>query len=258
MLERRDFTDSRLAALASKRPLRMLPNAVVLKLGGQSIIDRGAAAVLPLLDVIVAARPGLELIICTGGGTRARHAYQLGLELGLPSGVLARLGASVAKQNARMIQMLLAGSGAVHVTAEQLDQLPAFLGAGQLPILAGMPPYGYWTTPPAVGRIPEFRTDAGTFLLAEVLGARRAILVKDEDGPYTADPKKDPAARPLGHVSTAELRRLDLPDLIVERCLLDLLEGARLVREVTIVNGLEPQQLAAALAGQDAGVRIYG
>jgi Na+/proline symporter len=33
------------------------------------------------------------------------------------------------------------------------------------------------------------------FLLAEVMGAQRCVLIKDEQGLYTADPKKDPAAK---------------------------------------------------------------
>ncbi|MDP8256316.1 MAG: hypothetical protein P9M14_11255 [Candidatus Alcyoniella australis] len=255
MLKRVAFSDRVLAAQRSDAPLRLLPDVTVIKLGGQSIIDRGAAAVLPLIQVLRNVRE--PLVICTGGGTRARHAYHLGVELGLPTGVLARLGAAVAKQNARMVQMLLADRGGVYVPDELFEQLPAFVRSGQLPVLAGMPPYGYWTTPPAAGRIPEYRTDAGSFLTAEAIGARAMIYVKDEDGMYATDPKKDPSAELFGDLSVDQLRQMDLPDLIVERCLLDLLQGAHLLREVRIVNGLRPELLARALAGEQTGVRIY-
>jgi glutamate 5-kinase len=43
------------------------------------------------------------------------------------------------------------------------------------------------------GRIPPHRTDAGAFLTAEVVGARCCILVTDERGLFTHDPKKDPS-----------------------------------------------------------------
>jgi hypothetical protein len=35
------------------------------------------------------------IIIGTGAGTRARHAYSVGLDLGMPTGVLSVLGAVV-------------------------------------------------------------------------------------------------------------------------------------------------------------------
>ena len=66
---------------------------------------------------------------------------------------------------------------------------------GILPVTHAMPPYGLFERPPALGRIPPHRTDVGAFLLAEVMGAERCVLIKDEHGLYTADPKKDPSAK---------------------------------------------------------------
>ena len=68
-------------------------------------------------------------------------------------------------------------------------------------ICQGMPPYKLWEQNPAVGRIPPQRTDTGCFLIAEVFGARKMIYVKDEDGLYTADPKKDPRRRRTSRAS---------------------------------------------------------
>jgi len=45
----------------------------VVKLGGQSIIDRGARVVRPLVEEIAAARPNYPLLVTTGGGTRSRR-----------------------------------------------------------------------------------------------------------------------------------------------------------------------------------------
>src|SRR2546423_14690342 len=66
----------------------ILPDANVVKIGGQSIIDRGRAAVFPLIDEIVANRPKHKMILGTGAGTRARHAYSVAIDLGMPTGVL--------------------------------------------------------------------------------------------------------------------------------------------------------------------------
>jgi len=42
---------------------RILPDATVIKIGGQSIIDRGRAALYPLVDEIVAVRKAHKLLL---------------------------------------------------------------------------------------------------------------------------------------------------------------------------------------------------
>ena len=236
---------------------RLLPDLSVIKLGGQSIIDRGASVVLPLVDEIAAARPQHPLLVMTGGGTRSRHAYSIALDLGMPTGVLAKLGSSISEQNALMISLLLAPHGGIKIGHDDLVKLPAYLALGSIPVMHAMPPYSLWDEPPEQGRIPPHRTDSGTFLTAEVLGARRCILVKDERGLFTADPKKDPQAKFIPEIEVEELLHMDLADLAVERAMLRELANARSVREVLIVNGREPGNLTRALAGENPGTRIY-
>lgn len=236
---------------------RPLPELNVIKLGGQSIIDRGRKVVLPLLDELVAARSGRQLLVMTGGGTRSRHAYAIALDLGMPTGVLAQLGASISEQNALMISLLLAPHGGVKIGHDDLVKLPSYLALGAIPVMHAMPPYGLWEQPAAVGRIPPHRTDVGAFLTAEVVGARRCILVKDEHGLLTADPKKDPSASFIPEIEVDELIQMDLNDLPVERAMLECLSKARSVREVLIVNGLQSGSLTRALQGENPGTRIY-
>jgi molybdenum storage protein len=173
---------------------RALPDLNVVKLGGQSIIDRGAEVVMPLVQEIVAARGDHDLLVVTGGGTRSRHAYAIALDLGMPTGVLAKLGSSISEQNALMVSILLAPHGGVKIGHDDLVKLPVYLALGTIPVMHAMPPYGLWEEPPSRGRIPPHRTDVGAFLTAEVLGAKTCILVKDENGLYTADPKKQTEA----------------------------------------------------------------
>ena len=238
-------------------PIRLLPEVTVLKIGGQSIMDRGRQAIFPLVDEIVANRMAFPMIIGVGGGTRSRHAYSIAMDLDMPTGILAKLGASVSRQNARMLYMLLAPHGGMFVPNEQFEALSLCLRAGGIPIISGMPPYEYWERPPVRGRIPESRTDVGVYLTGEVLGARAVIFVKDEDGLYTADPKKNSRAEFIDKISVAELKRLDLQDLPLERKVLDLLECAQHVRRVQIVNGLKPGLLTRALAGEPVGTIVY-
>jgi molybdenum storage protein len=236
---------------------RPLPALNIIKLGGQSIIDRGRQAVQPLLEEIVAARPGHQLLVITGGGTRSRHVYAIAIDLGMPTGVLAKLGSSISEQNALMVSLLLAPHGGVKIGHDDVVKLPAYLALGAIPVMHGMPPYGLWEEPAERGRIPPHRTDVGAFLTAEVTGARRCILVKDERGLFTADPKKQPDARFIEKIEVNELLALDLHDLPIERSMLSAMANARSVREVLIINGLEPGLLTRALNGENPGTLIY-
>src|SRR6266478_4664355 len=190
----------------------ILPWVNVVKIGGQSIMDRGRSAVGPVVDEIVANLPHHKMILGTGAGTRARHVYSLAIDLGLPVGVLTVLGTAVAWQNAQMLQYLLAQHGIAFLEPEGFASLPHYLLERGAVICQGMPPYKLWESNPTVGRIPPERTDTGCFLIAEVFSARKMIYVKDEDGLYTADPKKDAKATHIPRISVQELLARDLND----------------------------------------------
>ncbi len=246
-----------LESTETEHVFRPMPGLNIVKLGGQSIIDRGRKVVLPLIEEIAAARPGHPMLIMTGGGTRSRHAYAIALDLGMPTGVLAKLGSSISEQNALMISLLLAPHGGVKIGHDDVPKLPAYLALGAIPVMHAMPPYGLWEEPAQRGRIPPHRTDAGAFLTAEVVGAKRCILVKDERGLFTADPKKDPDAEFIPEIEVSDLLARDLNDLVVERSMLHALAASRSVREVLIINGREPGNLTRAMEGENVGSRIY-
>jgi molybdenum storage protein len=249
--------ESVLRATNSTPDFAILPWANMVKIGGQSIMDRGRSAVYPLVKEIVENLDRHKMILGTGAGTRARHIYSLAIDLGLPTGVLTVLGTAVAWQNAQMLHYLLAQYGIPFVEPEGFSTLPHYLMERHAVVCQGMPPYKLWEQNPATGRIPPQRTDTGCFLTAEVFGARKMIYVKDENGLYTADPKKHPGAKHIPRISVEELIALDLEDLIVERAVLDFMMNARHMHEIQFVNGLIPGQLTAALNGEPVGTIIY-
>ena len=236
------------------RPI--LPDANVIKIGGQSMIDRGRKALFPVIDEIVENLPKHQMILATGAGTRARHAYSVALDLGLPTGVMGVLGTFVSMQNARILHYLLAKHGIPFIEPIQFPQLPLYLVERKAVIFFGMPPYTFWQQNPAVGRIPPHRTDTGAYLVSEVFAARSMIYVKDEDGLYTADPKKDRHARFIPKITVDELEAMDLQDVVVEREVLRLMKNAQHARSIRVVNGLVPGNLTRALAGEDVGTLI--
>lgn len=248
---------SRQVDLEEVETIRILPDVHVLKIGGQSVMDRGRPAVYPIVEELVEARKDHEFILGAGGGTRARHAYSLALDLEMPTGVLAAIGASTPRQNAWMLQMLMAKHGGIYVIPEDFEKLPLYFRLGCIPIMSGMPPFEYWEKVPEIGRIPPHRTDAGVYLTAEFLGAKSVIFVKDENGLYTADPKKDPNAKHIPKIHVDELIAMDLGDLIVERVVLDYMKVAQHIRKIQIINGLTPGNIKRALAGEEVGTIIY-
>jgi molybdenum storage protein len=245
-----------LARTGLPAPFHILPEANVVKIGGQSFIDRGRAAVFPMIEEVVANLGRHQMILGTGAGTRARQAYSVGLDLGMPTGVLSVLGTFVSMQNARMLSYLLAKHGIPFIEPAQFAQLPLYLAERGAVIFFGMPPYIYWQQNPAVGRIPPHRTDTGSYLVSEVLGTRSMIYVKDVDGLYTADPKKDKGARFIPRITVAELKALDLQDVVVERAVLDFMANASIRRSIQIINGLVPGNLTRALEGESVGTVI--
>ena len=257
LLMQRSLTDIQLQTAAdTAADFRILPDATVIKVGGQSLIDRGRIAVYPLIDEIVAARKHHKLLIGTGAGTRARHLYSIAAGLNLPAGVLSQLGAAVADQNAAMLGQLLAKHGIPVVESAGMSAVPLSLAEVNAVIFSGMPPYKLWMRPAAESVIPPYRTDAGCFLVAEQFGCKAMIYVKDENGLYTGNPKTDKNATFIPKISVDEMLTKGLHDSILEFPMLDLLKSAHHVREVQVVNGLVPGNLTRALAGEHVGTII--
>lgn len=256
-LMRESLMDKTLIARTEAPVCSILPDVNVIQIGGRSIMDRGASALLPLLDEIVANQAEHRMIIGVGAGVRSRHIFSVGLDLGLPTGALAALSAKDAAQNAYMVSCLLAKHGFVYLEAPFVVQLlPAMLAAARGAVFNGIPPYSLWEHPPTLGKLPPHGSDAGSYLVGEVFGARSVIFLKDVDGLYTADPKTDTAADFISQATVQEIIKRRLPTLPIEPVVLDLLTKAKLAQSVQIINGLKPGNLTRALQGEPVGTLI--
>jgi molybdenum storage protein len=236
---------------------RLFPDVNILKIGGQSICDRGVKAVPGVIKEIVANKGKHKMLVTTGGGTRSRHIYSIGLELGMPTGVIARFGSSVSEQNALLISMLLAPWGGIKIGHDEIVKLPTYFAQGCIPVTHGMPPYDYFAIPPEKGRIPVHRTDVGTLLLADLIGAKSCIFIKDEKGLYTDDPKKNPKVEFIAEIGAKQLLHRNLDDLIIERPCLEILQNSQVINKIYIINGMEPGNITRALKGENVGTIIY-
>jgi molybdenum storage protein len=245
-----------LKATESAPDFRILPDATVLKIGGQSIMDRGRVAVYPVVEELVAAKAVHQLLIGTGAGTRARHLYSIAAGVGLPTGVLTGVGSAVAGQNAEMLGQLMAKHGVPVVGGAGLSAMPLQLDQIRAVIFGGMPPYGMWMRLSKEGLIPPYRTDAGCYMVAENFGCKAMIYVKDENGLYSANPKTNPDAEFIPEITVDELKSRGLHDSIIEFPVFDLMKSSRHVRSVQVINGLVPGNITRALAGEHVGTII--
>jgi molybdenum storage protein len=247
-----------LSQTESDRDLRVFPDVTLVSIGGQSIFDRGKAAILPLVEELVELKRDrdLKMVIGVGGGTRVRHTISIALDLGLPVGGMAQLVGAMEELNAILLNTLLAPHGSMPMQRDHFWDLPLYFDAGITPIAISVPPYHFWEPPPEAGHLPMHGSDFGLFQLAEVLGMKQVIYVKDEDGLYDRDPKKHPGARKFGKLTLAELLP-QLPDEnILDRELFHAWSNAKNLQRITIVNGLVRGQLTRALRGDDVGTVI--
>ena len=135
-------------------PLRLVPDLNVVKIGGHGIIDYGREVVLPLMEEIGELSKQYKILAVTGGGVRVRHILDIGIDLGMPTGVLAELAAKISEQNAEIVTLLLSKWGGSRVKTGDLLDLPTLLHLGLLPVIHGTPPYGLYEHPPETGPDP--------------------------------------------------------------------------------------------------------
>lgn len=257
LLMRESLLDRAVLAATEAPTVAMLPHCHVVKVGGRSILDGGRRSTYPLVEAISRALARHKLILGTGGGARTRHVFSIGVDLGLPSGVLAQLAIADALGNAHMLGTLLAPYGVVAIPPEIFGHLlPLFIQAAPGVIFNGDPPFSLWEHPPRTGKIPAHRSDAGSFLLAECFGCATVTLVKDVDGIYDRDPKEHPSAKLIEEITVADLADRNLRTLPFDRILLELLGSARQVTRFQIINGLKPELLEPALRGERVGTIV--
>ncbi|HET9255335.1 MAG TPA: molybdenum storage protein subunit alpha [Pseudonocardiaceae bacterium] len=259
-LMRQTLLDRELVRPLERPVISLLPWLNVVVIGGRSIMDRGRDAVLPVVDELRGALREHRMLILTGPGIRGRHVLGVGLDLGLPTGVLASLVSADAEQNGHLIAALLAEQGVSYLShASIAHQLAVHLTASRAVVSNGYPPYELYEFPPEVGKIPQHRTDAGAFLLADAYGAARLIYVKDVDGVFTSDPASANGHRPelIPEVAADELLACDLGSLPIDPLVLELMAHAKHQKEIQVVNGLTPGSITKSLRDEHVGTIIH-
>ncbi|HEY5923811.1 MAG TPA: hypothetical protein VIV11_19150 [Kofleriaceae bacterium] len=240
----------------SERDLQIFPDCSLVSIGGQSIFDRGKDAILPLVAELAEVKKRHKMVIGVGGGTRVRHTVSIAMDLGLPTGGIAQLVGAMEELNAILLNALLAPHGSMPMQRDHFWDLPLYFDAGITPIAISVPPFHFWEPPPLEGAVPMHGSDFGLFQLAEVLGMKQVIYVKDEDGLYDRDPKLHKDAKKYGRVTLEHLLANPPKENILDEELFRTWAEAKNLKRIVIVNGLVPGQLTKALDGEDVGTVI--
>lgn len=236
--------------------IRIAPETNVIKIGGHGVIDYGREIMHPLCEEIGKLSRNHQILVATGGGGRVRHIMDIGIDLGMPTGVLAELAGKISEQNAIMVAILLSAYGGTRIHTGDLLELPMLLKLGILPVTHGTPPYGLYEHPNRNEMIPPHRTDTGAFLIAEVLGAKSCIIGKNVDGLYTEDPFKNPDADLIRDITAPELIRMNMEDMVIEPMVAELLCKSVNIREVRIINCHKQGNIGKAIGGKNVGTII--
>jgi molybdenum storage protein len=254
---RQTLLDRELVRPIDRPVIRLMPWLNVVTIGGRTIIDPGLDTLGPVADELRTAMNDYRMLLLTGPGIRARHVLGVGLDLGMPTGVLAALAAVEAEQNGHILAALLSSDGVSYLQHTAVaHQLAVHLSASRAVVSNGYPPYGLYEFPPEVGKIPPHRTDTGAFLLADAYGAAQTIYVKDVDGVYPSDPATGDSGELIPRISATDLLSKNLDTLPVDPLLLELMQQAKNVKQIQIVNGRTPGNITKALQGEHVGTII--
>lgn len=259
-LMRQTLLDRELVRPLDRPVIPLLPWLDVVVIGGRSIMDKGRDAVVGVVDELRAALPEHRMLILTGPGVRGRHALGVGLDLGLPTGVLAALVSADAEQNGHLVAALLAEQGVSYLShAAIAHQLAVHLSASRAVVSNGYPPYELYEFPPEVGKIPPHRTDTGAFLLADAYGAARITYIKDVDGVFTSDPATANGSRPelIPRIAVADLLARKLATLPIDPLVLEVIGHAKHLNQIQVINGLTPGNVTKALHGEHVGTIVH-
>ena len=114
-----------------------------------------------------------------------------------------------------------------------------------------MPPFGYWEKPRKAGASRRTAPTPACSCRPRSSASRARDLHQGRGRPLHRRSEEEPVgdAHPADHARASSSKR-DLPDLIVERVVIEYLPRARFCKELQIVNGLKPGQVLARARGR--------
>lgn len=221
---------------------------IVVRIGGSVVASPVNTKLMSkYADIIKTVKQqGHEVAVVLGGGALAREFIGIAKNLGLDMTAQDEIAISCSRLFAQLFLKKLGEMGCSKVSLT-LDDAADCLKEGKIIVMGGLK--------------PGITTDAVAALVAERLDAELLVKGTDQNGVYDKDPKK--------HSDAVKLDRLSLEDLthilelnvhkagmhqIIDPVAVEVLKRKRL--KLVVVNGFQPQNILAAINGENVGTVI--
>ena len=198
-------------------------------------------------DVINAVKQqGNEVAVVVGGGALARQFIGIAKELNLDMTAQDEIAISCSRLFAQLFLKKLDNSACskIAITLEDAEQC---LSEGKIVVMGGLK--------------PGITTDTVAALVAERVRAELLVKGTDQDGVYDKDPRKHPDAVKLDKLSIDDLSRVFEESVhkagihqIIDPEAIKVLKRKPL--KLVVVNGFKPENLFAAIKGENVGTII--
>lgn len=221
---------------------------IVVRIGGSVVASPINAELMgKYADVIKAVRQqGHEVAVVLGGGSLAREFIGIAKKLGLDMEAQDEVAISCSRLFAQLFLKKL-GDMACGKVAVTLDDAAQCLSEGKVVVMGGLK--------------PGITTDTVATLLAERIGADLLLKGTDQNGVYDKDPRKHPDAVKLDRLSFEELAGVFEQNehkagihQVIDPEAIKVLKRNKV--KTVVVNGFAPENVLAAVRGEDVGTVI--
>lgn len=189
---------------------------------------------------------GNEVVVVVGGGALAREFIGIAKNLGLDMNGQDELAISCSRLFAQLFVKKI-GDLACSKVAVTVDEAAQGLEEDKIVVMGGLK--------------PGLTTDAVATLVAERVKADLLVKGTDQNGVYDKDPRKYPDAVKLDRLSVEDLAKIFEHNehkagihQIIDPEAIKVLKRIRL--KLVVVNGFKPENLLAAIKGENVGTVI--
>jgi uridylate kinase len=221
---------------------------IVVRIGGSVVTSPVNTELMSKYAEIIKAvrQQGHEVAVVVGGGALAREFISIAKNLGLDMQAQDEIAISCSRLFAQLFLKKL-GEAACSKVALTLDDAADCLKERKIIVMGGLK--------------PGITTDAVAAMVAERIDAELLVKGTDQNGVYDKDPKKYADAVKLDHLSLEDLTHileLNVHEAgmhqIIDPVAVEVLKRKRL--KLVVVNGFQPQNILAAINGENVGTVI--
>ena len=189
---------------------------------------------------------GHEVVVVLGGGALAREFIRIAKDLELDMQAQDEIAIAVSRLFAQLFLKRLGGTGCSKV-AITLDDAAQCLTEGKIVVMGGLK--------------PGITTDSVAALVAERVEADLLVKGTDQNGVYNKDPRKHAVAIKLDCLTFDDLPKVFEEGVhkagihqIIDPEAIKVLKRRRL--KLIVVNGFRPENILAAVNGQNIGTVV--